>query len=285
MVDLTKNAKPLRITIELLWGLPGSGKSEYANQKIKQGKEYRVIDGDVARKKNNREYVIKHILSRIKKHVGGTRHFILDGLFYDDEFVDSIFTRIKEENFSSIGIDFSFEITVWNEDRENCITNDFRRANLERRGQTAFATIKHSLFNPPSKWLLDKYGAKVNQQTVYQLKPYQKYFAKFEVYGDVLKGEEWCGGGTSGNCYNSHKRTISAETPRDFDELDDLLEKMCGDIGFLKYKKLRALATTEEKGESDYYGGYVTNIHWEINLKDLYDKAVELGLIGQSNDY
>lgn len=284
MVDLIKGAKPLQITIELLWGLPGSGKSEYANQKVKLGREYRVIDGDVARKENNRDYVVQHILSKINKYVGGTRHFILDGLFYDDAFVDSIFTSIMMGVFGTQDIEFAFYITAWLEDRENCIANDIRRSKLEGRRQTSTTTIKHSPFAQPSQWLIDKHNIKMNYKSVYQLKPYQTYFAKFEVYENVLKGGEWCGGGTSGNCYNDKKSTISAETPRDFDELDNLLEKMCGDIGFLKYKKLRALATTEETEERDYYGGCVTNYHWEIKLEELYEKAKELGVIGQDTD-
>ena len=280
MVDLTKNAKPLRVAIELLWGLPGSGKSEYANQtKAKLGRNCYIVDGDVARKENNRDYVIQHILSRIKKNLGGASHFILDGLFYDDAFVDSIFTSIKMGVFGTQDIEFSFEITAWNEDRESCVTNDKYRKATACRQQLADTTIENAPFTQPSPWLLEKYNVKVNRETVYQLEPYQKYFAGFGIYGKTLRSDSWSGGGTYGNCYDDHKHIVSAEPPRDFDDLDDLIEKMCGDISVFKYKKLRALAATDSNEHYDYYGGHTTSYYWEIKLEDLYDKAKELGVI------
>jgi hypothetical protein len=95
-----------------------------------------------------------------------------------------------------------------------------------------------------------------------------------------LRSERWCTGGAYGNCWNDHLSPVSGDDPLEFDELDDLLEKIAPNVTFLHYKKIRnRCVSTEDSYESDYYGGGCNYMNWVCDLEELYSILEELGYI------
>ena len=94
-----------------------------------------------------------------------------------------------------------------------------------------------------------------------------------------LKSDRWSNGGTWGN-YWGDSGSIAAETPKEFIEFDELLEKLCPNITFLQYKRVRELCVTcESDYENDYYSGREEYSYWVCDLKQLHNALAERNLI------
>ena len=103
------------IDIELLIGLPGSGKSTYA--KSQKSKNTLVICIDDER------WHAKTIQDAIRSGIKGinvnTKKIILDGLFLNEKEITDALTFIAEY-FDNVSV----TIHWWNENRDSCLKND-----------------------------------------------------------------------------------------------------------------------------------------------------------------
>lgn len=104
----------------------------------------------------------------------------------------------------------------------------------------------------------------------------------------VIRGNEvYTGGMSGGSCYDNGDRSYHSE-PGDggspeLESLDKILEVVCPDITFLKYKLLlsKAEITTETYGDSDYYGN-TSNYAWkQVSIGKLYDALLEIGVLSK----
>jgi hypothetical protein len=97
--------------------------------------------------------------------------------------------------------------------------------------------------------------------------------------------ESWSGGGTTGgSCWdNSNSEDVHhgypGESEVDNTSLDALLLAIAPDIKFLQYKKIEQLVERDNYSENEYYGNSSITCYKTINLKVLYDKLVEMGLL------
>ena len=100
-----------------------------------------------------------------------------------------------------------------------------------------------------------------------------------------LVGDEVCTGGTSGgSCWNEGETTYHGyhnEVTPELASLDMVLEEIAPNITYLQFKKLLREADVKEFTHStgDYYGNKSDYAKKYVNLGDLYDALVSLGLI------
>lgn len=286
-----------QVLVEILVGLPASGKTHYA-QTANNGKKFLstynektcYIDFD---RDYNKNKSIETILRQsdfprgIQQHNLSWNHWIIDGLFLTNEsqknLVAAMFTTCK---MCRIFDDFIMNIrfVYFKENREACLFNDSIR-DPERHAHITIQNAK--LEHPKLKELSEQFGYPyfdfiIKELEVHQMNEYESKFKIHEFYEEpnIMRSEEWCNGGTWGN-YLGDSGTIDAEDkPSEFKELDDLLLDICPNITLLQYKKLyRETVSIGERDDSDWYGGHCTYSYYKCDLKKLYDLLTEMKLI------
>jgi len=282
-------------TIILLWGLPGSGKTTYANEICKQPgfrqrstyseSPFKIIDLDYYKDRPDR---MRHLKSDTDAYLRSRSKLILDGfvvtnlaatnileMIYKD--FDSNFLLSNKSMFQLSSYKLKYEIVLWEPDVEACIWNDF-----ERRFNNSKITIENAKFEEPSDELIKKFNITITRKKVVK-KPNHAIWARMNGVSlnkdDTMTSESWCLGGTAGSCWSDEKSNVSSSPqPVSFERLDDLLSKVCPNINFMKYKEIsNQFVSIETTGDSDYYGGHTEYAHYECNIKDLYDYLLENG--------
>lgn len=248
--------------LHLLIGLPGSGKTTYANAYKSNNYPYNtqkvIVDFDKIQKQLNK---ISDPDERYQELVWRAcsayrvKTIFLDGLFLtqkDYEYILNLYYNnpVYDYNIKKIVIDY------WVPDREACIYND-----RGRRNASSEMSIKTLKIEKPDMTRL---------KTIFPIVPVIKYmehivvrrpeYLTFAQDYDIplrkdkyLKSAAWCLGGTSYG-WDGSRMPLSSEEPCEFTEFDGLLERVCPDITYLQYKKLRS-ACVECKDEpiNDYY--------------------------------
>lgn len=93
---------------------------------------------------------------------------------------------------------------------------------------------------------------------------------------------EWTSGGTGGgSCWDEdHHYSISGEPEAELTSLDELLEKVKPDIGFLQYKELcNEVVHYGEYSQAEYYGNSTEFGVKYVKLSELYDYIKTKGWI------
>jgi len=275
MVTFRKHKK-----VTILWGLPGSGKTTYAEQT--SGKSYRSMESCIIDVDNIGRYCQKYQHHTVDSQVGqdtvGKLHYfdhvIVDGLVTTNDVAARYMRAIKESAGDKYVIDF--EIVWWTPDREACHHNDQgRRANLSTH------SIDGMMFEEPLKQLAKEFKAVLVHKTVVR-KPMHKAWSVKVGQGDQdeFESESWCLGGTHRNYNGDTYVTSPSPQPASFTRFDELLEEVCPTITFLQYKKIcRECVTVKEYSESDYYGGTVNYAKYVCDTKKLYALLVELDIV------
>lgn len=102
----------------------------------------------------------------------------------------------------------------------------------------------------------------------------------------VLYNEESIGGVTGGSCWDDgtedrHHGYTNPEGAMDcrrrFDEMfDTVVTKIYPDITYLKYKSLSSIIKSTERTEYEYYGNSVDYLIIYVEIKEFYNKLMEL---------
>lgn len=275
-----KGKSQLKVTI--LYGLPASGKTFFANRLVRISK----VDFDsIIRSSGPNKFAIMAALNKeVARRINGD-HLIIDGLVTTNQQLRDI--------IDSLTADFSkyqlvFELIYWLEDRDSCLHNDKNRRTLSSE-----VSIKNLPYEKPDFSLFPELPQKrVQAMKVVRKSPaivwisdllekleYGEWQIKQVVDSLEMKSSSWCLGGTWGS-WDGSSGTVSAESPLEFHEFDRLLEVACPNIGFLAYKKLkRETCTLVTNEENDYYGGRTSNSQHICNIQKLFDLLNEMGLI------
>lgn len=304
--------------LHLLMGLPASGKSYWAKENFNSNTMCNhtgdfIVDLDKYLHYENYNLTTPVIYSALndsdmKHYVGGelqnTKKVVkvcIDGLIttIDDltKVIDSTLTYI-ENRYTRCDYEVKLYVHQWNEDRETCLHNDKMRVNSGERKVGSEATIRTRPYEYIQKDQLKKYrenshiaAIKFERHSVKKLNTYDTMFApligydRIEYHADKSKktkymySESWSAGGTWGNCWGD-EGTISPDKPLNFEELDELFEKICPNITYLQYKKIQQeCVEIDEYTEHDYYGGVEHLQRWRCDLEKLYEMLKEMKLI------
>lgn len=282
-----KNKPDRKITV--LWGLPAAGKTTYAAPYKRQfmgGGKSDVINLDALAEKyldtDGGTALWAKFLAEIESALRYSEHLVLDGLITTNKVARSMIDLIR---MKCPEYHFIWEIVFWVKDVDACLWND-----KGRREKNSEITIRNVPFEEPSKELRADFG--INDKRFIRRKVVRK--STFEAWCETIdrsqkdgkmRSSTWSLGGTSGNCWSSELSHISPESPpTSFVEFDDLVEKICPEINFLKYKKIYAeCVTTEERSEGDYYGGCEHYANYVCDLQLLYKLLKEEGLVKEDS--
>lgn len=270
----------MNIRLEVLMGLPASGKTTFAeNEKKKNPLKTYILDMDSIR---NTLYYKKDldifccVKEGMRRVTGNTDKIIVDGLFLTNQHLKEVIVAVAEY-YDKVKV----VIHRWDDDRETCVKNDGGRRELKSTN-----TILNAKYEDVDiEWLnsnIKDWNCEINNVVNHkvQLKEdWIRFFKAIEFYekDGKLRSAKWATGGSYGNCWDSSFSSISAENPLEFDIFDQLLEKSCPNITFLHYKKLRKeCVSIEESYEPEYYGGGTNYMNWVCDLQKLYNGLKEL---------
>ena len=293
---MAKTIKELHVLV----GLPGSGKTTWTKQyeptyldpyygthraNLKTKKPAHIIDYDEIYRKVgftdklniNREKIEKMAIPNIQH-----QYLILDGLFIsqaDVEWVVRVY--LNNPKFTEKYTVEKIIIDVWKPNKEACLWND--RARRCERGIGSELSIR--VIEPERidiKKIEEKFGIKTKLELhdVVRAPAYEIMVTENDLYkvnGKYLESQAWCLGGKSYH-WSGSESVLYAEDPINFDEFDELLEKVCPQITYLQYKKIYAKCVTkEERSNCDYYT-QAREGFWRCDLEKLYEMLEEMGL-------
>lgn len=264
--------------LHILVGLPGSGKSFWAEEFKKNNRSAFIVDFDRIEKYHKKDH--EQIYQTLKEWYPAYET-IIDGLFLTEKDV----IAIMNDYLSIFSGKYDFqEITIhyWEPNVQACLIND-----MFRRRVSASATIKNFKLQKPSLITLMEecavHGIPINlvsHQTV--SKSIGRIWAECngaypETNGDLHSSSWtlWC----THRSLDGSNYAGSAEEPENFDELDKLLEEACPNITFLQYKRIiTPLIEQLSRDIVDYYTSGEEG-YWSINCDKLYNALLENGII------
>lgn len=259
------------INVEILMGLPGSGKTHYAkeHENTRAGVYAVILDelSDIRMYgcKRSMEELIQIGVSNVYRNANT---IILDGPFFTNEHLRIALHSIAQE-YGKVNA----TIHHWEENRDYCLKNDGGRR--EVKSTHTIETAEYEL--PNVEWLHEQLAdnsvhiAKIVMHEI-ELKPeWLRFWRPVQYHDDgKLYSSSWCTGGCWNDCWGG-STPAAAEEPYNFSELTDLLEKVAPNLTFLQYKRIEAeCVSTHTSYERDYYGGAVSRCQWVCDLERLY---------------
>lgn len=293
-------------TVNIMWGLPGSGKSHYVKEAIKNfysipGKRMHMVFALDYRTSTNAGYEFtshgilgEHWVNHVERVKMLESHVRYSEKFLDDSknpeyhvYVDVPCCTYKELK-SVIEMLFNYfmkaeqvKVVYWEPDREICLYNDGGR-----REFTSRVSIKNMPFETPTasgvqQAFMDMLNTSPNvtiQKMYVQRKAEWKHTFNSEIaskgepilFNGKLTSTGYSLGGTCRDIMGEVSHIIEAEPMGTFDELDNLLERVCPTMTFLQYKKMfKELVSIEDRDAGDYYSD-CREAYYEIDLSELY---------------
>lgn len=277
---MAKGKKSKRITV--LYGLPGSGKSTYANEAFATVIDADAVALDSTIPKNNK---LASLVGKVEGALSNkyTRAVVIDGLFTTNAQLRALLNALS---VLTVKWQITYKLVWWGEDREACLIND-----QGRRDKNSIISIKNLPFEEPNPAIVPEFFVAGN--VAIKLKvvcppPVEKWARSLNLkdingidYQKLeLKSQSWSLGGTIGSCWGDRKTTISPESPLEFIEFDELLGQVYPNISFLQYKEIkRFCCQINQWTDKDYYGGSETNEQHVCDLNKLHEKLSSLGVI------
>ena len=265
--------------VHILVGLPGSGKTTYAEQQKNMSTLILYVDDEIKRiKRLSQSVTIKKALLYAMgsanvnlSYVCRYEKIIVDGLFLRQEEIEQVITF-----FTEYLDEFKVFIHQWNEDRDTCIKND-----QWRREETSLGMIRNAEYKKIDLVKLQEYFKDNSKVTIHptiishlvELKPEwaRKYGHIVDAYGK-LKSREYFLGGVSGNCWDSSMSYLDGEEIKPFTELYDFLEAAFPYLLLKDWNAIEKEVVSEERWSvPEYYGGSSKYFRWVCDVKKVYE--------------
>lgn len=298
--------------IHILVGLPGSGKSSYANSVCEGMADRMVFDFDChIFKKTKDRYTRDDIRGVLRDTIGhylfvrSIPYLYLDGLFLTNDTVEDIIyvilsllnDQLPYKSKKGEKITIKFVIDQWNEDRNACLSNDNFRYLDNKRKTPAAITIKNATYEDIDVDSLNNHmGITINEfqnikvdevdiiiekvdhkVILYNVK--DKLLYDYRALDGILRSDNWSRGGTWAD-YTGNSGTIGEDPQPEFKELDEILTKLCPNLSFLKYKYIMAnFVEIKEDSENDYYGGCECLAHYEGKINEILNYLKQNNLL------
>ena len=281
MREIVENGYKLMILV----GLPGSGKTKFAEDLIAKGerenKAYDYIGPNLVELKKRltdlKELGLEKVLRRNLRGSIRTDE-ILDGCLLSGEDLKlAINTVLGSKDFEKV------EIHYWKPNKETLVYNNkytdgnkvelsLESVNLEwLKGETEFSNIElisHEIELKADYVLFaEKYDLRLisDGEERWTVKKY-------------LTSDTWYLGGTSRDSDGGHYHTSGESPLSNFDVFDDLLMEVCPTISFLQYKKLySSTVTVETRTEFDYYSDS-EYAFYSCDIEELVKQLVNMGI-------
>lgn len=275
----------------ILTGLPGAGKTTYANKNFSDYAEVMYIAYDDYKNEKN-EYTP---IGKIIKKQGFFHNYntiVFDGFIPDKEArIAAIYeilnaTRKYWKNYchSRKGDTVYFDVQeyFWEPDKEACLNNDKWR-NRPKSSKESINTWA-SLIEPLTKNDWDN--------NLGEIFPEDKFIDTKFLYTEAYDYKEGVIEYTK-NYLTSNKSNPSIltgyswntryDSPREFIELDNILTKLCPNITFLQYKRLcrecEAKVIIDERYD-DYYSNEPSIYnYWEVNIDKVHQWLIDNDLL------
>ena len=247
--------------VNILVGLPGSGKTYWASSQKDKYAKFLIVDCDTLEQVYHKNYM-NRIYDNIANNFYGNydnSFIIIDGLFLTNNSIVKVINSL-----GPLKKNFKFILHIWNEDRDTCLKND-----NGRRKNASTTMIKTGVFEQIDlNSIKTQTGLNINtQKHVVELKPDWAFFA--DEQKNVKDGKL---------CSNTWIISCSSDfytpelQPKDFLELDELLEKIYPTITYLQYKKLfRECVSIETIYDYEYYVGDITKGRYVCDIEKFYN--------------
>ena len=274
----TTRKHTMSIQVEILMGLPGSGKTHYAKtHESKFNKIYTIILDELSSvQQYGKNTPLPILLSASVQRIKNYAHtIIIDGPFFTNEHI-----KCALQSIATMYDQIHVTIHHWNENRDYCLKNDGGR-----RDVPSTYTIMNAKYEQPDiQWLnaeLKSLNVHVTEVVLHdvQLKPDWIRYWRSHIWLDdnKLYSESWRTGGCWRDCWGNSSY-VSTEDPLPFTALDSLLEKVAFNLTFLQYQRIQEqCVTTETNYRADYYGGGITFCRWVCDLPKLYEMLHQYG--------
>jgi hypothetical protein len=284
-----------------MMGLPGSGKTTYIRNHKQKTDRVLSMD-DIWYRKGDKVLSIAQMAAEDIMCTGVNTIWI-DGLILTPEalykLIDKYINTINSNLYMKLNdiLEVSIHIHQYECNREYCKHNDMNRMRRYERDTSSTISIEnmeYEVLSATNLQDLQKYIDEVNRKHKsdnitysidYELLNVKKcgnwdlVFKQDNDNPNVLQSERWSLGGTWAS-YDGRGGEIAPDKTPEFNELDDILLKVCPNLPILMYKKIyRDWVEVKEESENDYYGGTEYKAYYEADMRSIYIYLKENDLI------
>lgn len=288
--------------INIMYGLPGSGKTYYCSREVMNNSKAVCIHMDQCfrawqwRKSKRTLELEEWLPDEINRCImcwPEAETLYLDGLCTTYDVLKKIIKCVS----SVMKRKYSVTVHVWDENRELCMINDGGR-----RRESSSASIMNLPYDTiktkedvedaviAAGCYMDDFACSVHMHKVIEkpkwkqmfamaredVKDFSSYSSKRSDYRSFSDSEKWysnrwCLGG-EGRSYTGAVYRVGADENTELSEVMDFLEDICSQLTLHDFRKImEECVTIETEKESDYYGGTVAYARYVISLPGAYD--------------
>ena len=264
----------MEVQVEILSGLPGSGKTHYAETTLYQDKLKEAYERENISvvHLDEEQMAPKPWIPRDAERV------ILDGLVLTNNNIISLIRAAQETNHYKR--ELKFTVVRWKEDRDTCLYND-----AGRRNTPASDTIKYAKYEYPDVEAIKNatgYSVSVVEKQVCKKPAFMRNLSqniRCNLHGDYLVSDHWVISGMNRHYNDSWQNvyeSISGDPQPLFKELINFLNFAYPDMLFKHgIKILEKFSAVREFSRDDYYSSFLCG-EYICNIRELDEYVREM---------